>query len=221
MRTLRGRRYLYWRRRTGLVARGRPRYHDEYLGPTPQDLEEKPTRARLVAVARSLRAVRASAQVASVEPAWPRVMHKLGRAHLTWKQYLEQPFLALEINLKELVLLRRLHSTDGCDMAAVARLLFCDRERAAVIVDRLCDKDFAQVDRDPKTGRRSRVTLTRAGKQRLRAAESVSSRVRAKHPDPLAGFRPEDIRRLERLLDRLNDQLASCTTAPSRTASRD
>lgn len=97
----------------------------------------------------------------------------------------------------------------------VAELLLCDLARASRVVHRMVDDGLVTVRVDDEDTRRRRIELAPAGERVVTAAAEH----RRRHLEAaVAGWPPEEIRTLTRLLDRLNQTHARQPAAPAFTA---
>lgn len=134
------------------------------------------------------------------------LMSRLGVVFLTWRRHLEGGMRPYGITLKHQYLLKRLDAREYLYPSEIAEMLFCDRPTATVIINNLKKYRLVRSEKDETNGRRQKVTLTQAGRDKL--AELKSSP--GEEVDPLACFTEEEKAELERLLKKLHRHLKAC-----------
>jgi DNA-binding MarR family transcriptional regulator len=141
------------------------------------------------------------------------VIERLSIAFLTWRRYLQRQIAAHGITLKQSFVLRQLVKQDDLLPSEVARMLFCDRPTATVIVKNLEKQGWVQRRRDEQDRRRTRITITPAGRTK-HAELAVTWRAIESGFDPLACFDEGEVTELERLLGVLNEHLEQIRQEP-------
>jgi DNA-binding MarR family transcriptional regulator len=130
-------------------------------------------------------------------------MQRLGIAFLTWRRYVQRHVTAHDITLKQAFVLDRLGRWESLLPSQIARLLFCDRPTATVVVKNMEKRGWVRRERDTADRRRMRVTLTETGRQKLyEIQEQVWEPLQAA-VDPLGCFDQGEIEVLDKLLGRL------------------
>jgi len=131
------------------------------------------------------------------------LMDKIGKAHLSWKRFLQRGLKPYGVNLKQIYLLRRLSEEEFLFPADIADELFCDRPTATVIIRNLERKGWLTRVGDPHDGKRVRVTLTAAGADKLASVPKSAYRSGCTGVDPVDCFDEEEIAAMESLMERL------------------
>jgi DNA-binding MarR family transcriptional regulator len=138
------------------------------------------------------------------------LMSRLGVAFLTWRRYLQKSLNPLGVTLKQQYVLRQLARSEPLYPSDIARMLFCDRPTATVVLDNLAKQGWIERSKDPANRKFTLITLTPAGRQKLDALAALQP-----EPfDPLACFSEEEIRQLSDLLAKLNRHLAPLNDLP-------
>jgi DNA-binding MarR family transcriptional regulator len=134
-------------------------------------------------------------------------MDRLGIAFLTWRRALARRLVPYGITLKQAFVLGRLEKQDYLLPSQIARLLFCDRPTATVIVRNMARKGWVERQQDEEDRRQKRVLLTAEGRAKLEEVRAhVWRPVRASF-DPLGCFDEAERRELDRLLAKLGKHL--------------
>ncbi len=132
-------------------------------------------------------------------------MAQIGIAHLTWKRYCQRGLLPFGITLKQCYVLRQLLRREVLYPAEVARMLFCDRPTATVILANMVRQGWIVRSRDPDDGKRVRIMITDAGRTLCAKIDQQSS---THTPfDPLACLTEDESYELHRILLKLNAHL--------------
>ena len=138
----------------------------------------------------------------------PPIMQRLGIAFLTWRRYLQKRLAPYDVTLKQMFVLDQLAKKDFLLPSQIARMLFCDRPTATVIVRNLEKRGWVERQRDAGDRRRKRVLLTAQGKKKLTEIQGSFWQAVESSLDPLACFSQEEREELDRLLKVLNKHLA-------------
>jgi DNA-binding MarR family transcriptional regulator len=141
----------------------------------------------------------------------PSIMDRLGIAFLTWRRYLHGRLVPHHITLKQSFVLSRLAQQEYLLPSQIARFLFCDRPTATVIVRNMERQDWVTRSTNPQDKRQKRVTITPAGRAKLREVNARVWQPVAGQIDPLGCFDQEEKAELERLLSKLNAHLRTIT----------
>ena len=134
------------------------------------------------------------------------VMERLSVAFLTWRRYLRKRIAPHGITLKQSFVLGQLVRRDYLLPSEVARMLFCDRPTATVIVKNLEKQGWVERQRDEQDGRRTRIAITPAGRTKHAELAAAWQAIESTF-DPLACFDEGEVAELERLLAKLNGHL--------------
>lgn len=135
------------------------------------------------------------------------LMALLGTTFLTWRRALQQRYLASGVTLKQLYLLRQLRQREFLYPADIARMLFCDRPTATVVIANMEKKQWLLREKDPDNGRRVRVRLTPEGQAKLAGLDAAKAEQRDEF-DPEACFTDAELGQLIGLLKRLENHLS-------------
>jgi DNA-binding MarR family transcriptional regulator len=136
----------------------------------------------------------------------PSVMDRLGVAFLTWRRYLQRKLVPHNITLKQAFVLRQLVRKDFLYPSQIARLLFCDRPTATVVVRNMERQGWVARRKDTENQKYVRVNITERGKEKL-AEIQHHLEITGSSFDPLACFSEEEMGELEKLLTKLNKHL--------------
>jgi DNA-binding MarR family transcriptional regulator len=132
------------------------------------------------------------------------VMSRLGVIFLTWRRYLQKDLLPYGITLKQIYLLRQLAVKEYLYPAEIADILFCDRPTATVVIKNMKRYGWIAQERDYENAKRFRITITPAGRDKLR---SISSSKPGDVFDPLSCFTPDELNQFETLLKKLSKHI--------------
>jgi DNA-binding MarR family transcriptional regulator len=136
------------------------------------------------------------------------IMSLIAVGHLTWKRHLQAGTLAAGITLKQCYLLRQLTRRPYLHPAEIARMLFCDRPTASIVIRNMQRQGWIARERDPGDARQARITIAAAGRRKLKAVEASAAVMGRGRFDPLACFSQAERTTLEALLRRLWAHLA-------------
>jgi DNA-binding MarR family transcriptional regulator len=134
------------------------------------------------------------------------VMSRLGVVFLTWRRHLESGVRPYGVTLKQQYLLRQIAAKEFLYPSDVAEMLFCDRPTATVVINNLKKYGFVQSEKDETNGRRQKVTLTQAGREKAEELANIPEDA----IDPLACYSKEEKAEFERLLIKLHRHLKAC-----------
>jgi DNA-binding MarR family transcriptional regulator len=138
----------------------------------------------------------------------PSVMDRLGIAFLTWRRYLQRKLVPHGITLKQAFVLRQLVKRDFLYPSQIARLLFCDRPTATVIVRNMERQGWVTRRKDTENQKYVRVNITERGKEKL-AEIRPHLEITESSFDPLACCSEKEMEELEKLLTKLNKHLSA------------
>ena len=136
----------------------------------------------------------------------PSVMGRLGIAFLTWKRYLQRKLVPYGITLKQAFVLRQLEKRGFLYPSQIARMLFCDRPTATVIVKNMERQGWVERQKDTENQKYVRVSITERGKEKLAEIQPPLGTAESSS-NPLVCFSKEEIEELEKLLIKLNEHL--------------
>jgi DNA-binding MarR family transcriptional regulator len=135
------------------------------------------------------------------------VMDGLGIAFLTWRRYVQRRLVPYNITLKQTFVLRQLAEKDYLYPSQIARVLFCDRPTATVIVRNMEKKGWVTRQKDTENQKYVRVRITDRGRKKFaEVRHHVDAAISSF--DPLACFSEKEKEELEKLLTKLNRHLA-------------
>lgn len=138
----------------------------------------------------------------SSKPSLP-TMSRLGVIFLTWRRHLEGGVRPYGVTIKQQYLLKQLAAKEYLYPSDIAEMLFCDRPTATVIIGNLKKNGLVDTAKDETNGRRQKVWLTEAGRDKLAEMGKRSP----DQFDPLSCFTPEEKAQLDRLLKKLHRHL--------------
>ena len=139
------------------------------------------------------------------------IIDRLGIGFLTWRRYLHSCLVPQQITLKQLFVLSRLARQEYLLPTQIARFLFCDRPTATVIVRNMERNGWVERSTDQGDRRRKRVTITPAGRTKLREVDVQVWQPIAEQMDPLGCFDEDERVEMDRLLRKLNAHLRTIT----------
>lgn len=134
-------------------------------------------------------------------------MALIGTIFLDWRRYRQQALLPFGASLKHYHVLRQLERTEHLNPSEIARMLYCDRPTATVIITTMENRGWVARERDPEDGKRICVSITSQGRQKL--AEIRASGYLEPQFDPLDVLDGEEIASLRRILAKLRRHLAT------------
>ena len=138
-----------------------------------------------------------------IAPREPQVMQRLGIVLLTWRRYLAGHLVPYGITLKQSFVLGRLAEREYLLPSRIARLLFCDRPTATVIIRNMEKQGWVRRERDTEDRRQIRVIIAEAGRQKLAQIQEQVWEPLESASDPLGCFDQDEIEVLDSLLARL------------------
>lgn len=124
---------------------------------------------------------------------------------LSWRRRRLREILPYGLSLKHLHVLGQLERREFLYPAEIAEMLFCDRPTATVVIRTMERHGWVLRTRDPQNRKRFRIALTPAG--RRKSEEVREARLGQPDPELLAGFGPDEVAELWRLLSRLQRRL--------------
>ena len=135
----------------------------------------------------------------------PPIMARITTATLTWRRYLQRLVVPHDVTLKQRYVLSQLTKKEFLYPSQIARILFCDRPTATVVLRNMERRGWVIREKDAQNRKYVRVSITDAGREKFAAIE----RSEAAEPrfDPLACFDEEEAKELDRLLGKLNKHL--------------
>jgi DNA-binding MarR family transcriptional regulator len=142
----------------------------------------------------------------------PKAMALVARAHLRWRRFQHAALSTQGITLKQYYVLSQLEKKSYLYPSRIAELLYCDRPTASVVIGNLEKHGWVSRRRDPDNGKRVRVALTAAGRQKLEAVDNAPLIEQKAAVEPLACFSDEEKDQFEALLGRLNKHLKLVTS---------
>ena len=92
---------------------------------------------------------------------------RIGVIHLTWSRQLQKQLLPHGLTLKQLHVLQELVRNEFLFPSQIARMLFCDRPTASVVIRNLQKNGWIEKERDPENGRRFRIVITAGGRKKV------------------------------------------------------
>lgn len=135
------------------------------------------------------------------------IMKKLGISFLTWRRWLQKGYARYGITLKQYSLLGTLSRKEYLHPSDIAEQLFCDRPTATVILTNMEKSGWLIRERDPDNGKRQRIYITDAGRQKKEEIASDPEKPENAF-DPEACFTEEEREIFIRLLDKLEKHLS-------------
>lgn len=135
------------------------------------------------------------------------ILEKISTVHLTWKRYIQKKLSAYRITPQQIYVLRRLARNNFLFPAQIARLVFCDRPTATVIIKNMERQGWVAREQDPDNRKRRRVCITPAGQAKLASIPDSAYRTSKTEFDPLACFTEQEQAILEQLLTKLTEHL--------------
>lgn len=136
-----------------------------------------------------------------------RILEKISAVHLTWKRYIQKELSAYSITPQQIYVLRRLAGNNFLFPAQIARLVFCDRPTATVIIKNMERQGWVAREQDPDNRKRRRVCITSAGRAKLASIPESAYRTSKTEFDPLACLTEQEQVVLEQLLTKLTEHL--------------
>ena len=140
------------------------------------------------------------------EKQWP-IMQALTVASLTWKRHLQKEVLPHGVTLKQLYVLRQLDRKGVLNPSEIAKMLFCDRPTATVVIKNMEKQGWVKRKLDPNDYRRIMVTLDKKGQVKLKDVVQVLPDSKGPSFDPLSCFTRSEKGQLNKLLAKLNQHL--------------
>ncbi len=134
-------------------------------------------------------------------------MDGIGVTFLTWKRFLQQKFIPHGITLKQFFVLRQLEKEDYIYPARVARMLFCDRPTASVIIRNMEKKNWVIREKDPADGKRIRIHITKAGRKKLHSIPISDFKLENLDFDPLACLSEEELKLFSEMTSKVTEHL--------------
>ena len=146
-------------------------------------------------------------------PARPALatMDRVGIVFLRWRRYLQSQLAPHDITLQQGFVLQRLAAAEYLAPSVIARLLFCDRPTVTVVLRNLQRRGWVMQQRDPLDGRRSRVLLTPAGRDKLAELEGEFWRPLAARLDPLGALDARERAEFDRLITKVQAHVMRIT----------
>ena len=135
------------------------------------------------------------------------IMSKISSVHLTWKRYLQRGLNPYGINLKQIFVLRHLAEKEFLFPAQIARMLFCDRPTATVIIKNMERQGWITREKDPDNRKRMRIYITPQGRTKFSSVPQSKYRSGKTSFDPFSCFNEQEKEQLEKLLKKLTDHL--------------
>jgi DNA-binding MarR family transcriptional regulator len=134
-------------------------------------------------------------------------MGLIGTIFLDWRRYRQQALLPFGASLKHYHVLRQLDRREHLNPSEIARMLYCDRPTATVIITTMENRGWVVRERDPEDGKRILVSITPQGRQKL--AEIRASGYLDPQFDPLEVLDKEEIAALRRTLAKMRRHIAA------------
>jgi DNA-binding MarR family transcriptional regulator len=133
-------------------------------------------------------------------------MSRMGVVFLAWRRHLESGLRTYNITLKQQYLLKRLAEREHLHPSEIAEMLFCDRPTATVVISNMKRYGWIRSKRDETNGRMQIVTLSEAGREKLKELERMPKEA----IDPLGCFTAKERTEFDRLLRKLQKHLKAC-----------
>ena len=130
---------------------------------------------------------------------------KITKISLIWKRYFQERLLPYDITVKQTYVLKQLKRKEFLYPSQIADMLFCDRPTATVIIRNMERKGWVTRKKDPQNRKYVRLTITEAGKEKIAVIEQYLTDEPLS--DPLSCLDNEEMKELERLLDKLHKHL--------------
>jgi DNA-binding MarR family transcriptional regulator len=136
-----------------------------------------------------------------------RIMARISAIHLDWKRFVSRGLAAHGISPKQIFVLRKLSEADGLNPSEIADLLHADRPTATVMIDTLARRGWIARHRSTADAKRVVVTLTPAGRRKLRSVPERLWRSGRMPVDPESCLSPDECAQLGRLIDRIHSHI--------------
>ena len=135
------------------------------------------------------------------------IIARISRIHLTWKRYLQRALKPYGITIKQIFVLRHLAEKKFLFPAQLARMLYCDRPTATVIIRNMERQGWITQEQDPENRKRKRISLTQVGRAKFASIPPSKYRTGKTTFNPLSCFNEEEKEQLEELLARFVEHL--------------